>query len=242
MIKNISDFNKFDNVIITNDNIEKIRKKLDIKEYIPFTGIFNECVFVFKEGYSNHYIYYSQVSKKISHLESYSYEKGKLIFECSFDLDFNINGSFLSDRIVNIKKGLRFIKISKEQLQSYINYISCRYAGVIGYFYLIEKNRKNISLDTTIIPIQNNNHNIQEQSEQKIQYYKNVIKFEDIDITIKTANPTLLDIFKKKYNKHTESWGVRGHYRTLKSGKKVFVKAYTKGNKINYKSKDYKLS
>ena len=28
MIKNISDFNKFDNVIITNDNIEKIRKKL----------------------------------------------------------------------------------------------------------------------------------------------------------------------------------------------------------------------
>ena len=95
MIKNISDFNKFDNVIITNDNIEKIRKKLDIKEYIPFTGIFNECVFVFKEGYSNHYIYYSQVSKKKSHLESYSYEKGKLIFECSFDLDFNINGSFL---------------------------------------------------------------------------------------------------------------------------------------------------
>ena len=34
MIKNISDFNKFDNVIITNDNIEKIRKKLDIKSHL----------------------------------------------------------------------------------------------------------------------------------------------------------------------------------------------------------------
>ena len=139
MFKNISDFSRFDNIIVTNDNIEKIIKKLNVDDYVPFTGIFNECVLIFKEGYSSHYIYYKQTDKKLVHIESYNYEKGKLVFICSFDLDFNINGSFLSDRIINVKKGIMLIKLPKNQVQNYINYVSCRYAGIIGYFYLMEK-------------------------------------------------------------------------------------------------------
>lgn len=44
---------------------------------------------------------------------------------------------------------------------------------------------------------------------------------------------------KRKYQKHTESWGVRGHYRTYKSGKTVWVKGYTKGNAEKREDKEY---
>lgn len=34
---------------------------------------------------------------------------------------------------------------------------------------------------------------------------------------------------KRKYNKHCESWEVRGHYRHYKNGKVIFIKGYPKG-------------
>ncbi|GAA0118880.1 hypothetical protein ACV3RH_02310 [Clostridium perfringens] len=240
MFKNICDFDKFDNIIITDDNIKKIREKLNVNEYIPFMGIFNECVILFKEGISRQYVYYNQINENIVHIESYNYEKGKLIFICSFDLDFRINGSTLSDRITNIRKGFSIIKLPKHQIEYYINYVSCRYAGIVGYFYLIQKNKKIITLETIARSQSGNNKNI--QSKAKMTQYRSIIKFEDIEITINTKNQNSLDIFKKKYNKHTNSWGVRGHYRTLKSGKKIFIKAYTKGDKNKYKPKDYEIS
>ena len=33
----------------------------------------------------------------------------------------------------------------------------------------------------------------------------------------------------RSYNRHAEAWNVRGHYRTYKSGKRVFIRPYTKG-------------
>jgi hypothetical protein len=44
---------------------------------------------------------------------------------------------------------------------------------------------------------------------------------------------------KRRYEKHTEAWGVRGHYRTYKSGKTVWVKGYTKGNAEKRSDRDY---
>lgn len=48
---------------------------------------------------------------------------------------------------------------------------------------------------------------------------------------------------KRNYNRHTEFWEVRGHYRTYKSGKRVWVKPSVKGNKEKAVSlgHDYKL-
>lgn len=44
---------------------------------------------------------------------------------------------------------------------------------------------------------------------------------------------------KRKYQKHTESWGVRGHYRTLRSGKTVWVRPFTKGKSEKREDKEY---
>lgn len=44
---------------------------------------------------------------------------------------------------------------------------------------------------------------------------------------------------KRKYEKHTESWGVRGHYRTYRNGKTVWVRPYVKGQRENKVDRDY---
>lgn len=46
---------------------------------------------------------------------------------------------------------------------------------------------------------------------------------------------------KRKYEKHTESFGVRGHYRTLRSGKTVWVRPYTKGENSGRSDREYYL-
>jgi hypothetical protein len=46
---------------------------------------------------------------------------------------------------------------------------------------------------------------------------------------------------KRKYEKHTDSFGVRGHYRTLRSGKTVWVRPYTKGEKVGRNDREYYL-
>ena len=45
-----------------------------------------------------------------------------------------------------------------------------------------------------------------------------------------------------KHNMTCPAWGVRGHYRTYKNGKKVWIAPYSKGkDRGNYKGKNYKL-
>lgn len=43
----------------------------------------------------------------------------------------------------------------------------------------------------------------------------------------------------RRYERHTDSWGVRGHYRNLRSGKTVWVKGYTKGDLSKRSDREY---
>jgi hypothetical protein len=54
-----------------------------------------------------------------------------------------------------------------------------------------------------------------------------------------TIGSEVLSGLPRRYDRHTESWGVRGHYRTYKSGKTVWVKAYTKGDAEKRNDKEY---
>ncbi len=44
---------------------------------------------------------------------------------------------------------------------------------------------------------------------------------------------------KRKYEKHTDSFGVRGHYRTYKNGRVVWVRPYVKGEQSKREDKEY---
>lgn len=54
-----------------------------------------------------------------------------------------------------------------------------------------------------------------------------------------TIGSEVLSELPRKYERHTDSWGVRGHYRTYKSGKTVWVRPYTKGEKVGRSDREY---
>lgn len=56
-----------------------------------------------------------------------------------------------------------------------------------------------------------------------------------------TIGSEVLSELPRKYERHTDSWGVRGHYRTYKSGKTVWVRPYTKGEKVGRSDREYYL-
>jgi len=71
--------------------------------------------------------------------------------------------------------------------------------------------------------------------------YRNNIEIKDykyvyvLDKDIKTPLKDKLI----KYERHIDRWGVRGHFRQYKSGKKGFIKAYEKGSGRERKQKNY---
>ena len=56
-----------------------------------------------------------------------------------------------------------------------------------------------------------------------------------------TIGSEALSELPRRYERHTESWGVRGHYRTYKSGKTVWVRPYTKGENSGRSDREYYL-
>lgn len=54
-----------------------------------------------------------------------------------------------------------------------------------------------------------------------------------------TVDSEMLSELPRKYERHAESWGVRGHYRTYKNGKTVWVRPYVKGEPSKRDDKEY---
>lgn len=50
-----------------------------------------------------------------------------------------------------------------------------------------------------------------------------------------------IQLDRKRYERKVEKWSVRGHWRTLKSGNKVWIKPYVKGQGKEITPKDYRL-
>ncbi|WP_024834030.1 hypothetical protein [Ruminiclostridium josui] len=76
-------------------------------------------------------------------------------------------------------------------------------------------------------------HNKQNNVAKLIKLQRTIYKIPD---GARHTNPD-----KLPRQKHTDSWGVRGHQRHLRDGKVVWVKPYTKGNGAVKKHKIYKI-
>jgi hypothetical protein len=70
------------------------------------------------------------------------------------------------------------------------------------------------------------------KKETYIYKYTGYINLNDTKIYRTKINNSLFDDKKKEYDRHIESWTVRGHYRINKNGKKVWVKDYVKGDGV----------
>lgn len=72
----------------------------------------------------------------------------------------------------------------------------------------------------------------------KTYIYKKVYKVLDVEKDEETVSE------KRDYNRTADSWEVRGHWRHYKSGKKVWIKGYVKGNTKDKPTepKNYKIT
>lgn len=76
---------------------------------------------------------------------------------------------------------------------------------------------------------------------------KNLKKKHQVKITTKKVYSLNIDKNtvkrdKRRYEIKMNGWTVRGHWRRLKSGKKVWIKPYVKGDEKNVEPKEYRLS
>lgn len=67
------------------------------------------------------------------------------------------------------------------------------------------------------------------KKETYIYKYTGYINLNDTKIYRTKINSKLDDEKRKEYDRHIESWTVRGHYRKTKSGEKIWVKDHIKG-------------
>jgi hypothetical protein len=77
-----------------------------------------------------------------------------------------------------------------------------------------------------------------DSSSQKASKKRNKVKLSRKVYSVNVANSERI---KRKYTRRTEGWTVRGFWRTYKSGKRVWIEPYQKGNKAKVTKKDYKV-
>jgi hypothetical protein len=70
------------------------------------------------------------------------------------------------------------------------------------------------------------------KKETYIYKYTGYINLNDTKIYRTKINGNLDDEKRKEYDRHIESWTVRGHYRKTKSGEKIWIKDHIKGEGV----------
>ena len=161
-------------------------------------------------------------------MELYLYSLNDYLFEPYISLEFKnaINGEFKFKILENSKK----LEINK--IDNWINI----FIKLITYLNFIKDNRNIIVKSSRKKRLKINNSN-------KEQYRKRSVEFiEDSKIVyMASISEENYSKFKTNYTRHTDSWSVMGFVRHYKSGKTVFVKPHTRGNrnKISNNKKDY---
>jgi len=111
------------------------------------------------------------------------------------------------------------------------------HATLMAYMEHFMENK--IYVQKQVIPEQNQPS--KKKKKGKNQKKKAVIKIRQRIYKVRVGQNTESIKQEKTFNRQTEKWGVRGHWRQLKSGKKIWIKSYTKGLGENKEAKIYEL-
>ena len=240
----MSKLERLDKIIFTNQDIDKIydwavTNKIEGPQIYPF---FEEAILETAVRRKSNgpdikiYIYFKMLSNiEDSYLTFY--------FEI-YDSKRNKNLSFVTD--FNIEKGrvtdsTRDIKVHKEtdfymddaNVNFFIEFATKCYGALMTYIGL-NKNEKE-SLQSKKVPILNKSKNSKKKSKKKTN--------RTLSRTVYTLKVTDEEIEEatRNYKRIKEAWGVRGHWREYKSGKRVWIRPYVKGDNEKKESSVYRL-
>ena len=153
-----------------------------------------------------------------------------IVYESFYDIYFEIRNDIDKiDADVNINdklipKGMKYeiMEIVKELSKLVLAHISC-----VNYYAtntnIIRQNT--IEKKTVINKSKSSNKNNKKKNNKKVR--KIIMSNRVINVP---NNVTDIEI-KRGYTRRTESWKVKGFWRTYKSGKKVWIKPSVRGNK-----------
>lgn len=100
------------------------------------------------------------------------------------------------------------------------------YAALTAYLTYYKEDQQYIQIEKSFRESAKNRHKKNKKnSKKKIRVSNVVYRIKEIDAREQPQERT--------WTRHTDAWRVRGHWRTYKSGKKVWVKEHIKGNKEN---------
>lgn len=235
--KTLKSIKEYDTFVIPTDSIEYF----DISQYsdqqrFDISEIFSEGVIKvpspiaeFRDIISTFYIYLN-IEKSI--FEVYYYSNQTYDFAFMFAVKFN--------NIIKNEKDLKIIKISNgfdimsaKYVMFNIIFKSLQY--IIYYVGNRETTIKTETIKKKTSSANKTNNNTSNNKKRVLVINRNKIVYE-----VTGSNNGAIETIKKHYNRYAKSWNVVGHKRVYKSGKVVWIKPYTKGNKNEkIKSKTY---
>lgn len=173
---------------------------------------------VFVNSYPKNPFYYFDCSRKE--------QDGNITFIVAFFRDgqechqFLIKTSFLPQKeyLLQVPEGDEFSHINKKGLFPYLQMLMLSFCEI----QRVALRKKEVIKKAHAELTQTNSTKIKNKNPKNlyvcdlnndISYRYKIVKREDV----------------RRYIRHCEAWTVRGHYRTLKSGKQIFIKPFTKG-------------
>ena len=235
--------------IIYNEGVRKMmhEETLKLNCEMPLLPVLNEGVIKIEDSSPTErtYLYFKHQRATDGvdtiHLENYAYNHVEYTMEYFFKGSFSFgNGLADGDKKETIEWQGKYAKMPQEKQREFFVFYANLYISVIAYLaYLslssVAKHHPATKPRRTAQP------SVAADAATALPRKRSEVVIEGIRII--TDNPeALVRHVKRGIIRHVESWTVRGHYRHLKSGKDVFVKAHRKGNQAaEAKGKLYRL-
>lgn len=226
-MKTLKQLKEYDIYEIDSKDIIKV-----FPESYESKDLFKEGVVRIKESTGDMY-YYVNSEKRI--VEVYTYSSNDYSFDYIVTVKLNESiGGFKDIKIIDTSRAIKFKNISEKiafnkEIKNSIGVFIC---ALMYMSYLLENQE-------TIIKTSSKRNSSTEKTNSKTNYKKSikVISKDKIIYKIITNNSSVTkDI--RHFQRHIDSWNVRGHVRHYKSGKTIWIEPYQKG-KGKIKSKIY---
>lgn len=223
-----------DTIVLTEGIRIKIQEEMDTvtrekgKEWLlPFEVIFNTAVIKYIVEDKIMYIVFNIDSNLNVETHVYYHYRHNGSFYYVLSCVYNVETLDIVSKITYAHEKYTGIKEFAEWVQGGIVFVLSYLTYKSAY---VEKNVSG--------RISTNKMNSSRQNKNQVQKEKRDLYIGKVKVTLVNKNK-ILDGESKLKRKYTTSWTVRGHYRTLKDGRQIFVRSYKKGKDKEFKSSAY---
>lgn len=224
---------KIDRIMLSIEDVDKINKwhEYHFDEIKGSDLPLEECLLVIKGFYDPYQNRHDMEIGVHFKLERSKFNLSFKIYDLSDNtmvLSYSLDDDWIESQRFNWTTSLENVKIPEKVAQEQARFFTKVSLETFHYMVHVSENVIEIKEQKTI-----QKKAKKKSSKTGLRYVKiNVNKYV---IDFKGGEPN------RKNERHVLAWNVRGHWRHYKSGKKVWIKPYPKGNKEDIESKIYKL-